>query len=147
MIEIRTEIDIAASPERVWAVLTDFAAHPDWNPFIRSIAGVPKQGERLAVRIQSQGGKTMSFRPRVLEADPGRELRWLGRVGLPGIFDGEHFFQMQSLAQDRTRFVHGERFSGVLVPLARKSLEGATKAGFGLMNDALKRRAEATPRA
>ena len=143
MIEIRTEIDIAATPACVWEILLDFPAHADWNPFVRSITGTPQVGERLVVSIQPQGGKAMTFKPKVLAAQPQQELRWLGRFLLPGVFDGEHFFQVQALGAGSTRFVHGERFTGLLVPLAKGSLQGPTKAGFNAMNEALKTRAEA----
>lgn len=75
MKRVATSIDIAAPPERVWAVLTDFPAHARWNPFITSIAGEAKQGGRLAIRVQPPGGKGMSFRPKVLAAELNRELR------------------------------------------------------------------------
>ena len=39
MKELRREVEIAAPAERVWSVLVDFDAYPDWNPFIRSIQG------------------------------------------------------------------------------------------------------------
>ena len=32
--QLESEVEVQASPERVWEVLTDFAAYPDWNPFI-----------------------------------------------------------------------------------------------------------------
>ena len=31
MHQIVTQIDIAASPERVWSILMDFSAYPQWN--------------------------------------------------------------------------------------------------------------------
>lgn len=34
--------------------------------------------------------------------------------------------------------VHGERFSGLLVPLLRGQLDAGTRSGFEAMNDALK---------
>src|SRR5688572_24984610 len=144
MRELLTEIEIDASPARVWKVLLDFPAHADWNPFIRSIQGQARVGEELEVRVQPEGGKPMSFRPRVLAAEPEKELRWRGRFLLPGIFDGEHFFRIEALAAQRTRFVHGEQFSGMLVPLAWGSMENGTRAGFVAMNRALKARAEAS---
>jgi hypothetical protein len=142
MYEIRTEIEISASPERVWSILLDFPGHSEWNPFIRSITGSPKPRERLKAFIQPRGGKGMIFRPKVLVAASNRELRWLGHFMLPGIFDGEHYFQIIPITPNRIRFVHGEKFSGVLVAIARAGLEGGTRAGFVAMNQALKARAE-----
>jgi hypothetical protein len=142
MHEIQTEIEIAATPERLWSILTDLSAYPSWNPFIRSITGHIERGQRLAVSIQPAGGRTMTFRPTVLLAAPNTELRWLGHLLLPGIFDGEHYFKMAPSTPGRVRFTQGEKFSGVLVAFAKASLDRGTKAGFVAMNAALKARAE-----
>jgi len=141
--ELRTEVEINAGPERVWAILSNFSAYPEWNPFIRFISGAPEKGARLEVRIQPSGAKGMTFRPCVLVADAGRELRWLGRLLVPGIFDGEHSFVIQPLAGGKVLLRQSELFSGVLVPLFRGSLDRDTKRGFEEMNLALKARAEA----
>jgi hypothetical protein len=142
MHEVITQIEIEATPEQVWGILLDFPSHAEWNPFIRSIKGVAKAGDRLTVSIQPSGAKAMTFRPAVLTVIPNSELRWLGHFLLPGIFDGEHYFQITQLAPGRVRFVQGERFSGILVLFAKSSLDGGTKAGFVAMNEALKSRAE-----
>ncbi len=142
MHEIKTEIEIGVPPDRVWQILLDFPAYPQWNPFIRSIAGVARFGECLTVSIQPQGGRAMTFRPTLLAVTPNQELRWLGRFLLPGIFDGEHCFQIVPVAADRVRFIQSERFSGLLVALAISQLERGTKAGFVAMNQALQARAK-----
>ena len=89
MKELRSEIEIEAPTERVWRVLTDFAAYPEWNPFIRRVSGRAEVGERLVVHMQPSGTRGMTFRPTVMKVEPGRELRWLGHLLVPGIFDGE----------------------------------------------------------
>ena len=142
MKELKETIGIDASADRVWGVLTDFDAYPDWNPFIRRISGKPEKGGRLEVRIEPPGGRAMTFKPTVREAEPGRELRWLGRLLVPGIFDGEHSFRIEPVGDSRVRFVQAERFTGALVPLLGKGL-GRTQRGFADMNEALKRRVEA----
>lgn len=140
--QIETTVDIAAPPERVWAVLTDFARYPEWNPFIPRIDGRPEVGARLTVRIVPPGGRPMTFRPYVLTAEPGRELRWRGRLFVPGLFDGEHAFRLMALNRGGVRFRQEERFRGLLLPLfAGNGLE-RTRRGFEEMNAALKRRAE-----
>jgi hypothetical protein len=141
--QLQTEIEIQAAPDRVWRILTDFAAYPEWNPFIRFVRGVPQQGTRLEVRIQPSGTKGMTFRPSVLVADAGRELRWCGRLLLPGVFDGEHCFLIEVISGEKVRFQQSEQFSGVLVPIFRASLDRDTKRGFEEMNLALKALAEA----
>ncbi|WP_414040945.1 SRPBCC family protein [Acidithiobacillus sp. M4-SHS-6] len=142
MHQIVTQIDIAASPERVWSILLDFSTYPQWNPFIRSLSGVPKPGEKLRATIQPEGRRVMTFRPKVLRATDQQELCWLGHLGFPGIFDGEHYFQLTMIGNGHTRFTQGEQFSGILVGMFLSSMEAATKAGFHAMNQALKNRAE-----
>ena len=141
-ITLNHEIDIDASPEEVWAVLADTEAYPNWNPFVRELTGELREGGKLEVRIAPPGGRSMTFKPVVLAAEPGQQLRWLGRLLVPGVFDGEHSFSLEPLDSGRTRFVQAERFSGVLVPILGKSL-GKTQLGFEQMNEALKRRVEA----
>lgn len=143
MHEIKTEIEIATTPERVWSILTNFTAYPQWNPFIRTISGAFETGERLTVFIQPTASKGMTFRPTILVALPNQELRWLGHFLLPKIFDGEHYFQIESLSANRVRLIHGEKFSGLLVALFKSSLDSGTKSGFIAMNEALKVQAEA----
>ena len=47
--KIETAIEIEAPAGRIWALLTDFARMPSWNPFIRSIAGELKAGASLSI--------------------------------------------------------------------------------------------------
>ena len=141
MRELVTHVEVAAPPAVVWAVLTDFASYPSWNPFIREIEGPVHERGRLRVRLEPPGGRAMTFRPVVRAVEPERELRWLGHVGLPGLFDGEHRFTITPVGPDLVRFEQAERFSGVLVPLLARALV-RTRAGFEAMNQALKGRVE-----
>ena len=143
MPEIRTEIEIDAEPEAVWRIVADFAAYPEWNPFVTSIEGPQEVGARLNVYLDPPNGRGMGFKPTVRAFDEGRELRWLGRLGLPGIFDGEHSFRVEARDGGGTTFVHQERFSGVLSIPMMWFLRKNTTRGFEAMNAALKERAEA----
>jgi hypothetical protein len=138
---LRAEITIAATAERVWQVLTDLAAYREWNPFMFEASGRPANGERLTIRMKPVDGRAMTFKPTVLDAQPGRRLRWLGRLLLPGIFDGDHSFTLEPV-NGGVRFVQEEEFRGVLVPLLAKTLDKGTLPAFELMNKALKARAE-----
>jgi hypothetical protein len=140
--QLRSEIDVHATPERVWQVLTDFAAYQQWNPFIIRADGEARRGRRLTLRMQPAGGRATTFRPTVLEAAQGRELRWLGRLLVPGLFDGEHRFTIRPLGDGQVRLVQQEDFRGLLVPLLAGSLDRRTLPAFEQMNQALKRRAE-----
>jgi len=142
MKELRSEIEIQASAERVWQLLTDFASFPRWNPFIRRASGNVQVGEQLEVNIQPSGASGMIFRPTVLKAEPNRELRWLGHFLVSGLFDGEHIFTIEPLGTNRTRFIQREIFTGLLVPIFARGLDTDTRRGFEEMNQALKIRAE-----
>jgi len=144
MKELRSEIEIAASARRVWEILTDFAGFPQWNPFIRRARGNLVAGERLEIVMQHSGARGMTFSPTVLNVEADRELRWIGHLFVPGLFDGEHIFTIESLGTGRVLFTQREIFTGLLVPLLARMLDTDTRRGFEEMNKALKARAEHT---
>ena len=142
MQEIESSITIDAPSKRVWSVLMDFERYPEWNPFVSRIRGQPREGEQLELRLTPPGGMAMSFKPVVVKVEPEHEFRWLGKLLVSGLFDGEHIFELHPEGENRVRFVQRERFGGVLVGpmmfMARKS----TQRGFEAMNEALKKRSE-----
>jgi hypothetical protein len=141
--ELRTEIEIAASPERVWRELTDLASYPEWNPLLPAASGELREGQQIRVTLKA-GKRAMTIKPRLLRVIPDRELAWRGSLPVPGMFTGEHIFEIERLDGGRVRFRHREKFSGLLVPLLSRMLDGDTRRGFEAMNAALKARAERT---
>lgn len=138
---ISASIDIDAPATAVWEVLSDLSGYPAWNPFIREAAGTLAVGEKLTLRMFPADGRPMTFTPRVLAATPGEELRWVGHLVLPRIFDGEHSFVLSAAPEGGTRVVQSEVFRGVLVPFTGKLIEG-TRGDFERLNEALKKRVE-----
>ena len=140
--QLHAEVEIQATPDRVWEVLTDLAAYHEWNPFIVQAAGRAVPGGRLELQMRLLGRRPTTLRPEVLEADPARRLRWLGRLLVPGLFDGEHSFTLQPTAPGSTRLTQHEEFRGLLAPLLLAMIAKPTLAAFQRMNDALKTRVE-----
>lgn len=139
---IYTEINIHASAETVWKILTDFEKYPEWNPFIQKISGPLKIGSTLEVYIVPPDSKGMKFKPRILACEENKLLRWMGCLWFKGLFDGEHSFELATSADNSIRFIQSERFNGILVPLFARQLDTHTKKGFEAMNLQLKARAE-----
>jgi hypothetical protein len=137
---LRHEIDIDATADRVWRVLVKRDDY-GWNPFIHRLEGTLAVDERLHVEIEPPNGRAMTFKPTVLEVEEAVRLRWIGRFLLPGLLDGEHTFELQSLSGDRTRFIQSEHFSGILVSLLGRTFD-KTEQGFAAMNAALKDKVE-----
>jgi hypothetical protein len=137
--EITTSIEVEAPPEAVWEVLADLPGHAAWNPFITAASGDAAVGARLHLRLNPPGGKSMRFRPVVTCAEEARVLEWLGSMGVRGLFDGRHRFELEAIAIG-TRLVQREEFRGLLVRFGRKALDGRTRRGFEEMNVALRRR-------
>jgi len=141
--ELYSEIEIGADSEKVWGILSDFSSYPDWNPFMRSIKGELAVGKKLVVLMQPTGSRGTTFKPTVLTADRNREIRWIGHLLIPGLFDGEHILEINPLeGGKRVRFVQHEKFSGLLLPFVSGMLRNDTTRGFAEMNKALKERAE-----
>lgn len=141
MKKIETSIIIKATIEQVWQVLTDFKTYPVWSPTIKSFGQEPVLGQRCSVMLEQPDGFKIKMNPRFLRIDSNRELRWKGKLFIPGIFDGEHYFILEPMEEGQVRLIQGELFSGILIPFCGKLLL-TTRQGFELFNTALKQRVE-----
>ena len=140
-VSIEAVTAIEASAAATWDVLVDTAAYGEWNPFVRRLDGEIAVGRRVAVDL-SLNGRRVRMRPRITDLEGGRAFAWLGRVGLAGLFDGRHRFEIRPASDDTCELVQSETLSGLLVPFMRGLLTSTTPAGFVAMNDALKARVE-----
>lgn len=140
MKSIQTEITINATTDKVWNLLTDFANYPNWNTFIISIEGKLQKGTQLKNTMIMNGKKNV-FKPNITKVTTSQYFEWLGKLPL-GMFNGRHYFRLESIAPNQTKLTHGENFSGWLRGIIMKSIGEATKNNFVKMNKELKVLAE-----
>ncbi|HTA09448.1 MAG TPA: SRPBCC domain-containing protein [Streptosporangiaceae bacterium] len=130
--------DIDAPPLEVWAVLTDLASYPQWNPLFPEASGELAVGSSVTLKTVQPRGRTMTVKAIVLAVAPGAELRWT--AGLKGIIGGEHAFVLGRQGSG-TRLNQSESFGGLLAPLSGRVLARA-EASFRELNEAIKARSE-----
>jgi hypothetical protein len=138
---LSSEIVIDASSDVVWQVLVDFDSYPTWNPVEIQAHGEARVGATFEHTSVVGRRKPMSFRARIIEADPPRALAWSGRLVIPGLFDVRHHFEIDPLEANQVRLRQFEYFSGLLIPFMRAVLRD-TQAAIELANAAIKKRAE-----
>jgi len=138
---IKTEIIINASKEKVWDILTNFAAYPQWNPFIVQVEGQAVAGTRLR-NTMLNGEQKMVFTPQVLKVDKYRYFDWLGSLWVKGLFDGHHQFEIEEVSANQVILKHRESFSGIFSGMVLKKIGDDTRNNFVRMNQALKNLAE-----
>ena len=143
MKELRTEIEIQATPEKVWQILTNLDKYSEWHPYARAV-GKAMVGEKVDLTIKSAkpASKEMVLHCKVTKAEPNRELRWKYHVVSTVLFSGEHVFTIEPIDASHVRFIDREVFNGLLVPLQAKDIDTNSRSGFEAMDKALKARAE-----
>ena len=138
--QVDTSIDIAATADRVWAVLTDFAGWDRWNPTLRRVRGKPEVGATVRFRVAAPRGPAVPISAEIVVVEPGRDLTWIGPAAprwLRRLVSGEHWFRLTPIASG-CRFDHGERFAGAALPARWGRFERMLRAGYEKMNEALR---------
>jgi uncharacterized protein YndB with AHSA1/START domain len=136
-LEYGVGIAIAAPPDRVWSILTDANAFPRWNSTVSSIEGPIALGQRLSLRVPLAPQRT--FRPRVSEFTPPSRMVW--GDGMAPFFRGRRTFTLAPRADGGTHFSMIEVFSGLMLPMIKRSLPDFAPAFEQYARD-LKREAE-----
>jgi len=138
MKEYRVTTTIEASPETIWAVLTNAAGYPEWDPGVERIEGQIAPGEKITAFTKLSPGR--AFPVKVTEFVPGRKMTWTGGMPL-GLFKGERTFSLTPQSNDTTEFTVREVFSGPLLLLFGRSIPDLTSS-FEQFAAGLKNRAE-----
>ena len=137
---IDTRIDIDAPPCEVYETLADFEHYPEWNPYHVRVSGSGNVGEPLEVRVARPDGVVVDVpHVKLLEAERCRALVWGG--GIPGVFRGEHRFDLSERQDGGTHLSHTEVFSGLFIGFADLPVPVLTE-GYELMNEALRKQLE-----
>jgi hypothetical protein len=141
MITLQTSIQIEAPIDHVWAILLDFSAYQDWNPYMVHIEGEPQLGATIIVHSVPAPGLEVTAAPvLVIDAAPYK-MRWEG--GLPDRrkFKGDHWFVLEHVGE-ATRLRHDEHFSGSLAEMLWTKHGLQIESNFKTFNQALKEKAE-----
>ena len=138
MKEYTATTTINAPPETIWAILTDAAAYPEWDPSAERIEGRIAPGETVKAYTKLSPGRAFPAKINVFE--PGRKMVWTGGMPL-GLFKGERTFTLTPQGNGAVQFTIREVFSGPLLPLFGGSIPDMT-APFQQFVAGLKERAE-----
>ncbi len=144
MFRISEQLDIDSPADEVWKHLSDFSAYPKWNPYLVAFTTTRTPGTPITLTlVQANYAKPLTIRP-VLDVldDRSREVRWKGRLLIPGLLDTEHFVRIERRGDAQCRVIQQEKFSGLFASLLPSSARRATALAFRAMNRALKMLAE-----
>jgi hypothetical protein len=130
---------IEASPERIWAILTDSRGYPAWDSGVQAVDGTIAPGNTIKVRSEASPGR--AFPVKVTEFEPGRGMTWTGGMPL-GLFTGVRTFRLSPAGDGATRFDVREEYTGPLLPLVWRTMPDLGPS-FQQFAAGLKARAEA----
>ena len=130
---------IKASPDTIWAILTDASKYPEWDPVAERIEGKIAPGETVKAFTKLAPGR--AFPAKVTEFEPGRKMTWTGGMPL-GLFKGVRTFTLIPQGNNTVEFILRETFSGPMLALIGGTIPDMTEAFQGFVAG-LKARAEA----
>jgi hypothetical protein len=128
---------IDASPEAVWAVLTDASAYAGWDSGVVRVEGRIAPQEKI--KVVSEANPKRAFGVTVTEFSPGERMVWSGGIPL-GLFRGVRTFTLTPEGGS-TRFAMREEYTGPMLPLVWRSMPDL-QPSFEQFASGLKQRAE-----
>jgi hypothetical protein len=110
-------VNIRARVDRIWSLLTEAKDFPRWNSTVTSIEGQIRDGQQLRLRVP---GTDRTFTPKISGVVPYERMTWTG--GFTPLFKGVRTFELTPRNDGSTDFAMAECFSGLMLPLLKRSL-------------------------
>src|SRR3982074_1516657 len=130
--------DIEATPDAIWAILTDAPNLSNWDSGVERVEGKIAPGETIKVLVKVNPGR--AFPVKVTEFKPNERMVWSGGMPL-GLFKGVRTYTLTPTGNGETSFKMREEYSGPMLGMIWKSIPDLGPA-FQEFAQSLKRRAE-----
>ena len=141
--EIKTEIDISATPSNVWAIISDINNWQEWSPIIKDSKGTATVGSKLSITMmgKEQDKDGPKYNPVIIELKESKYFHWRAYMVTGFIFTNDKIIELQE-TDSGTRLIHKETFRGLLAPIFCNHMEEGVPPMLNSMNKALKDLAE-----
>jgi uncharacterized protein YndB with AHSA1/START domain len=139
---VRAEIEIDAPPERIFDILTDLEAYPEWNPFTPRVESTLRPGDAVHLYVRLRGQRLSRRVEYVSRNERPTHLCWGATIGASFLLRAERCQTLTRIDERRTRFVNEDVLRGWLAPLVMLTFGGPMQRGFEAVASALKERAE-----
>jgi len=107
-------LDIRASSELVWSVMTDVARWPDWTASVSRVKPLTSGPLRINSRVRIHQPKLFAASWRVTELEPGKHFTWVSAA--PGVLAiAQHLVQPTTIGCCVTLSVSYKGFLGRLL--------------------------------
>lgn len=143
-IVLREEAVIAATSERVWAVLVDLPSYPAWNPWLTRVEGEAVVGATVWADVVL-GDEERRARHTVLAVDPQRRFCWRDAGWTTAFVYGQRCRWIEARPDGKVLFRQELLLEGSSKRMALRRYGPALRAGMAAETAALRRRAEAGP--
>lgn len=133
---VHHEVTINASTEKVWQVLTNMQAYPEWNPTIKLVKGDVKVGNQVTYQFTQDADNISEIPATVKQIIPNKLLNQAG--GIPLILTYNHKYIIEPQGEGTKMTIH-EDYAGIGVNFWNPK---PVEAAYSRLNEALKKRVE-----
>lgn len=139
MKEIKAEIEISSTPDKVWEVLMDLPGWAEWNPIVNKIEGKLEVGEKLNIVMCGSNGKdSKRYAANITVIDENKCFRFIAVMMGKFMFSADRIIELEKTANG-TLFIQREIYSGIMVSLFWAKLSTEALSMLKSMNEALKK--------
>ena len=138
---IEQTLDIAAPPQVVWEVLTDFPKYGEWNPFVVRCESTLQPGAAMDMRVKLLGPPQRQVEW-MKEHVPGKRFSYNMKPFPLGALHSQRSHEVESTGQNRTRYRSYFELDGWMMPLVRGLFGASIERGMRGMWEGVQRRSE-----
>lgn len=139
--KIASEIALPVAPEPIWAILTDFAAYPEWNRVLKAVRGNAAADASLEVDLQYYGQPMSKRAGSVTGFIAPKYFSWIWNHKLGTWFTSvEHVFRLKDKGDGRTIFFQEVYYTGLGIRFRRRDVEHTVRLSLDKLNEDLKDR-------